>query len=331
MHTELERKRRRSSTRSSEDLDIEQKPNVKKRLHEYMELKMDLLDLDISDIHSESDPTDAIKLLYSNSFTVVKKLLKPHFTVVKMAADQYCQLGLHPGSVGNGVLVSAESVDSLLNQMSVTGKWDNTRFLRKAIGSIPRSAPERGVAEAILSHYNLHLAIYEKATLLKDALVKKKEAKSEEEEKALGGNAELVPLKITAKKAFNKFTCEDCHRLQVELLSTAYCIPKEKIICDDADESHSTTVTFLIPSWYTNDIVLSSTQLETLWALLQLAIIEVSIPGVFTFSPSVGCFLALLKKSSAFTADLLRVTEVRVVQLYTQSMNHNAVSNNTHC
>ena len=315
MHTELERKRPRSSTRSSEDLDIERKPSVKKRLHEYMELKMDLLNLDISDLHSESDPTDAIKLLYSNSLTVIKKLLKPHFAAVKMAADQYCQLGLHRGTVGDGVLASAEFVDSLLNQMSVNGMWDNTRFLRKAIGSIPQSVPERGVAEAILSHYNLHLAVYEQATLLKDALVKKKEAKSEEEGKGLGENAELAPLKITAMKAFNNFTCEDCHRLQVQLLSTAYGIPKEKITCVDANETNSTTVTFLIPRWYTNDIVLSSTELETLWALLQLGIIEVSIPRVFTFSPSVGCFLTLLRKSKAFTADLLRVTEVRVVRL----------------
>ena len=313
MHTELERKRRRSSTRSSEDLDIERQPSTKKQLHEYMELKMDLVELDVSDLSSESDHTDAIKLLYVNSLTVIKKLLKPHFPAIKMAANQYCQVGLHRGTVGESVLASAESVDSLFNQMSVTGMWDNTRFLRKAIGSIPRSAPERGVAETILSHYNLHLAVYERATLLKDALAKRKKSKSEKKRKPLGENAKLVALKVTSVKAFDSFTCEDCHRLQVQLLSTAYGIPKEKIACDDADEGHSTTVTFLIPSQYTNDVIRHSVQLETLWALLQLGIIEVSIPGVFTFSPSVGCFLRLLRESKAFTADLLRVTEVRVV------------------
>ena len=287
---------------------------MKKQLHEYMQLKMDLMELDVSDLRYESDPTDAVKLLYSNSLTVIKKLLKPHFAAVKMAADQYCQLGLHQGTMGEGVLASAESVDSLLHQMSVTGMWDNTRFLRKAIGSIPRSSPERGVAEAILSHYNLHLAIYQRATLLKDALAKRKKSKSEKKRKPLEENAKLVPLKVTAVKAFDNFTCEDCHQLQVQILSTAYGIPKEKITCDDADESHSTTVTFLIPSQYTNVVVQRSIQLETLWALLQLGIIEVSIPGVFTFSPSVACFLTLLRESKAFTADLLRVTEVRVVQ-----------------
>ena len=302
-----------SSTRSSEDLDIERQPSVKKLLHEYMELKMDLMELDVSDLGSESDPTDAIKLLYSNSLTVIKKLLNPHFAAVKMAANQYCQLGLHRGTVGESILASTESVDSLFNQMSVTGMWDNTRFLRKAIGSIPRSAPERGVAETILSHYNLHLAVYERATLLKDALAKRKKSMSEKKRKPPLKNAELVALKVTSVKAFDSFTCEDCHRLQVQLLSTAYGIPKERITCDDADEGHSTTVTFLIPSQFTNDIVLSSTHLETLWALLQLSIIEVSIPGVFTFSPSVGCFLTLLRRSKVFTADLLKVTEVRVV------------------
>ena len=273
---------------------------------------MDLLELDISDLHSESDPTDAIKLLYSNSLTVIKKLLKPHFAAVKMAADQYCQLNLHRGTVGDGVLASAESVDSLLNQMSVNGMWDNTRFLRKAIGSIPRSSPERGVAETILSHYNLHLAIYEQATLLKNALGKRKKSKSEKKIQAVGVNDKLIPLKITAMKAFDKFTCEDCHRLQVKILGTAYGIPQEKIVCYGAEESRSTTVTFLIPGQCTNDIVMRSTQLETVWVALQLGIIEVFIPGLFTFSPSVGCLLALLRRSK-FTADLLTVTEVRVV------------------
>ena len=271
---------------------------------------MDLIAQDISDLCPDSDPSDVIRLLYFNLLTIITSLLKPHFTQVKLAADKYYQLGLHQGAVGEGVIASAESVDTLLSQMSVTGMWDKTLFLKKAVDSIPKSAPERDVAQAVLSHYNLHLAIYKRATLLKDALAK--ESGSEEEERAPREKTKLVQLKITALKAFNTFTCEDCHRLQVRLLSTEYGIPEEKIISHNVEERCSTTVTFLVPGQYTSNIMQRSTQLDTVWILLELRIIEVSIPGVFTFIPSEDCFLTLLKGRKAFSADLLSVTEVKV-------------------
>ena len=310
MHTELQRKRRKSSTQSSEELELEERPNVKKQMHKFLDMKMDLLDQDITYLSFESDPKVTIKLLYENALAAISDLLEPHLKAVKKAAVRFHRLGLHQGAVVDDVIGSANSIDSLLDQMSVTGMWDKTRFLMRAVGSIPRSAPERGVAEAILSHYHLHLAIYERATLLKDALAK--ESESEEEGKAPRENTKLVPLKITSLKAFGSFTCEDCHRLQARILSTAYGIPEEKIIGHDMEERHSTTVTFLIPGCYTNVILQRSTQLDTVWILLEISIIEVSIPGVFTFSPSVGCFLTLLRGSKTFTADLLGVTEVRV-------------------
>ena len=308
---ELPLKRSRSSTRSSEDLELQhfaKKPN----LHDYMKLKTDLLAQDFSDLRSESNPNDIIKLLYGNALTVIKKLLKPHFAEVKMAADQHCQLGLHRGAVVESAIGSAESVDSLLSQMSVIRMWNDTRFLRKAVGAIPVSATERGVAEAILSHYNLHLAIYERATLLKDAIAKVSE--SEREGSSPRQDDTLVPLKITALQAFDNFTCEDCYRLQVRVLSTAYGIPPEKIVCYDAEESHSTTVTFLIPSQCARNVIQRSVRFETVWILLEQCIIEVFIPGVFTFSPSVHFFLTLLRERKTFTADFLAVTEVRFLQ-----------------
>ena len=270
---------------------------------------MDLLDQDISDLCSESDPTVIIKLLYVNTISTISKLLKPHLDAVKKAADRVHQVDLHQGTVVENEISSADSIDSLLRQMSVTRMWDKTRFLRKAVGSIPRSSPERGVAEAILSHYNLHLAIYEQATLLKDALAK--ESESEEEGKPPAEDTKLVPLKITARTAFNKFTCEDCHRLQAQVLSTQYGIPEERII--NVEERCSTTVTFLIPGQYTSNIMQRSAQLDTVWILLELRVIEVSIPGLFTFSPSVDCFLTLLRGRKAFSADLLSVTQVRIL------------------
>ena len=309
---ELPLKRSRSSTRSSEDLELQH--FVKKaNLHDYMKLKMDLLAQDFSDLRSESDPTVIIKLLYGNALTVIKTLLKPHFAKVKMAAEQHCQLGLHQGAVGESAIGSAKSIDSLLSLMSVVRMWDSTRFLRKAVGAIPVSATERGAAEAILSHYNLHLAIYERATLLKDALAKESESETEGSSPRQEDDT-LVPLKITAVKAFDNFTCEDCYRLQVRILSTAYGIPPEKIVCYDAEESRSTTVTFLIPSQCARNVIRRSVQLETLWILLEQCIIEVFIPGVFTFSPSVDFFLTLLRGRKTFTADLLAVTEVRFLQ-----------------
>ena len=70
---------------------------------------------------------------------------------MKKAVSIFNHLGLHHAAVGKDIIESADSIHSLLNQMPVTGLWDETRFLRKIIGTIPQSAPEREVAEAILS------------------------------------------------------------------------------------------------------------------------------------------------------------------------------------
>lgn len=126
----------------------------------------------------------------------------------------------------------------------------------------------------------------------------------------------LVPLKITSPKAFDRFTCEDCYILQVQVLKKAYGIPEERIIFHKAEDGHSTTVTFMIPRQYVPNVIQHSGQLDTVWILLELDIIEVSIPGVFTFIPSVGYFLSLLRGSTPFTADLLGVTEVRDLQAW---------------
>ena len=268
---------------------------------------MDLQYRDFSDLSSESDHNEIIRLLYGNTLATVSKLLEPHLKAVKEEAVRLCQLGLHKGTAVENDFASADSINSLLGLVSEM--WDKTRFLRKAVNSIPRSASERGVAEAIVLHYKLHLDIYKQATLLKDAL--EKESEREKEEKCPGEDTKLMPLIITSRKLFDDFSCEDCHRLQARLLSTEYGIPEEKIFPDHV-EPHCTAVTFLVPSQFTDNIIKCNTQLSTVWVLLELSIIEVSIPGVFTFSPSVGCFLTLLRGRKAFATDLLSVTEVRV-------------------
>ena len=265
---------------------------------------MDLLAHDISDLRCESDPNDIIRLLYSNALGVITKLLEPHLVDVKKEANRLCRLDLHHVKVPETMIATSASVEGLLNQMSVTEKWDNTRFLRKAVAAIPRSAPEREVAEVILSHYNLHLVHYERAKLLKESL------HSGKQELSTDKNTKLVPLEITIPKSFNDVTCEDCHHLQVCVLSTAYGIPEESIICYGAEERHSTTIIYLIPQQYISEIMQRNAQLETVWVLLELDVIEVAIPEVFLFKPSVEYFLKLLRESRTFTVDLLAVTEV---------------------
>ena len=306
--TDLPRKHHRPSTQSSEDLEL-QEPVAKKLLYDYKALKRDQLVQDFSDLHSESDPEVIIKLLYGNALATISKLLQPHLKEVKETAVRFHHLRLHHVSAGVDIIESADSIDSLLRQMSVTGMWDQTRFLRKAIASIPQSASDQEVAEAILFHYDQHLAIYKRATLLKDAIPK--ESGTKEEARVPVESNKLIQLKITSRKAFDGFSCEDCCILQVRGLKRAYGIPEEKIICREVEDGHSTTITFLIPHQYVHDVIQCSGRLDTIWILLELDIIEVSIPGVFTFTPLVGCFLSLLRGSKPFTADLLGVTEVR--------------------
>ena len=307
---ELTRKRHRSSTQSSEECELHQSV-AKKSLPDYTTIKMDLLAQDISDLHFASDPKVIIKLLYGNAIATISDLLEPHLKAVKKAAGRFYRLGLHHVAVVEDTIQSADSIDSLMSRLSVGGMWDQTHFLRKAVASIPHSAPEKGIAETILEHYHLHLGIFERSTLLKDALTK--ESESEEDVEVPTEANKLVPLQITSPKVLDKFSCEDCHILQVQGLKKAYGIPEEKTICCNGEERHSTTVTFMVPCQYVHNVIQHSGRLDTVWILLELAIIEVSIPGVFTFIPSVGCFLSLLRGSKPFTADLLGVTEVRVM------------------
>ena len=195
---------------------------------------MDLLAQDITDLRSESDPEVIIKLLYGNALATISDLLEPHLKAVKKEAGRLLRLGLHHVALTEDIIKSADSVDSLLKQMLVTGMHDQTRFLRKFIGTIPYSAPERGIAEAVLSHYHIHLAIYERATLLKDAHTEKSESKEDVEAPTEANK--LAPLEITSQKAIDSFSCEDCYILQVRALNKAYGIPEEKIICRDVKE-----------------------------------------------------------------------------------------------
>lgn len=280
-------------------------------MDEYMKMKMDLERQDMKCVRAKGD--QAIRLFYANALSRIVRLLEPHLHAVIDAADTYLQLGLHEEEeiVKQCDVKSAESISELLNQMSVKAKWDCTTFLQQAVDAIPAKAIEREVAEAILSHYNLHLAIYEKATLLKDNLTKKKQTESGDEGQQVLASTELVSMELTSSKPLAEFTCEDCHDLQIRIVSKAIGIPAEKIICHDAVECQSTTVTFLVPNRFTCLIMQRTTQLETVWVLLELDIIEVAILG-FTFKPSIRCFLKLLRGSKPFTADLLGVTEVRL-------------------
>ena len=229
---ELSRKCHRSSTRSSDDLVLQS--IAKKSLPDYTAIKMDLLARDMSDLCLEFDPKVIIKLLYGNALATISDLLEPHLKAMKRTAGRRHHLGLHQVSAGEDIIESADSIDSLLNRMSVTGMWHETRFLRKAIASIPQSASDREVAEAILFHYDQHLAIYKRATLLKDALTEKSE-KVEEVEASTEGK-KLVPLELPSSKTFDSLLREDCHILHVRGINAAYGIPEEKIICHDVKE-----------------------------------------------------------------------------------------------
>ena len=191
---ELSRKRCRSCTRRSDDLVLQQSV-AKKSLPDCTSTKMDLFARDMSDLHFESDPEVIIKLLYDNALATISDLLEPHLKAVKKEAGRLLHLGLHHVALTEDIIESADSVDSLFKQMSVTRMYYQTRFL--------------------------------------------------------------------------------------------------------------------IPHQYVHNVIQRSGRLDAVWILLELDIIEVSIPGVFTFIPSVGCFLSLLRGSKPFTADLLGVTEVR--------------------
>ena len=278
-----------------------------------MKMKMDLEAQDVKSIQGQCDPVRATKLLYANAHKRLERLLEPYLHQVKGAAETYIQLELLDEKETEKPcdIQSTNTISELLSRMSTRSAWRNTTFLQQAIDAIPAMASEREIADGILSHYSNHLHVYETSTRLKDDLARKHESDSEDEGKRMEVSRNLVPVEITSSKSFAKFTCQECCQLQVRILSAAFGIPGEAIICHDAAERQSTTVIFLVPNGSIYAVMQRTTQLETVWVLLELDVIEVAIPG-FTFKPTVGCFLALLRGSKRFTADLLGVTEVRL-------------------
>ena len=272
---------------------------------EHMKMEMDLEVQDVKSIQGLCDPGRVIKLFYMNALFRLIQLLESHRTAVKDRANKYILLGLLEKEevVKTCDIQSTESISELLDQMSISKKWNSTCFLQQAVDAIPAKAMERERAEAILTHYNSHLEMYERAILLKDQFPRKTEV--------VAASKDLVPLEITSSKSFSKFTCKACCNLQARILSETFGIPADEIICHDAVERQSTTVIFLVPNGFIYVIMQHTTRLETVWTLLELDVIEVAISG-FTFKPTVGCFLALLRGSKPFTADLLGVTEVRL-------------------
>ena len=304
----LPRKQSRSSASSGE---TPSSSAEKRTQDEYKKMQQDLEKQDFRSMRERCCPDRAIRLLYANAHKRLVQLLKPHLDAVKDAADTYIQLGLHEAEGEKPCdIQSVQRISELINQMSTRSTWDSTCFLQQAVDAIPAMAIEREVAEAILAHYNCHLDIYNQAKLLKDHLTTKR-SESNNEGKEIIEFEELVPVKITSSKPYDEFTCKDCHHLQARILSQAYSIPEDQIICYDALPCQSTTVIFLVPNGFIYVIMQHTTRLETVWTLLELDVIEVAISG-FTFKPTVGCFLALLRGSKPFTADLLGVTEVRL-------------------
>ena len=288
-------------------------PAEKRTMDEYMKMLTDLEIQDVKSIQGQCDPVRATKLLYANAHKRLERLLEPYLREVKGAAETYIQLQLldDKGTEKPCDIQSAQSISELLSRMSTRSTWRSTTFLQQAVDAIPAMAFEREIADAILSHYSHHLGVYERSTLLKDDLAQKQESDSEEDVKRMVASGYLVPVEITSSKPFAEFTCQNCCQLQVRILSAAFGIPDKVVICHDAVERQSTTVIFLVPNGFIYAIMQRTTQLETVWVLLELDVIEVAISG-FTFKPTVGCFLALLKGSKSFTADLLGVTEVRL-------------------
>ena len=165
-----------------------------------------------------------IWLLYCNTLRNISQHLEPHLQAVKEEAVKYYQLGIHQGMLEESAIRSAESIQSLLQQMSVPSMWDNTRFLTKAAGVIPPSAPERETVKLILSYYNLHLFFYKRATQLKAS-------ESKEERKALS-EVTKMHMNISLSTASNTFMSEDYCQYLARLLSECLGIPEEKMSFD---------------------------------------------------------------------------------------------------
>lgn len=215
------------------------------------------------------DPCRIMKFLYFNTYKRIRSILvREELYVEDIIRAAETLIHLEMAEVDRSKPLKLESIDQVLEVLSLPSQWDDTLLLDNLIGHF--TAEKRSQAEKLLRRYEGYLNVYYKCTKVADDPVQNVEASSSQ-----------VPLEVTSLQEFDEFSKENYRKLDV-CLRMVFQIPKCKMAVNGARSGNSTTVSFLVNKDFIQSIMLKTcTDPLTLWVFLELRISRVRIPDLF--------------------------------------------------
>ena len=221
---------------------------------------------------------DVLKSLYVGPYTIIVQLLNPHLTKTQEIVNQLISLGRIEDKKSEEVN-QRNSVAELSKYLELDKKWNDLSCLYNLISClyVPNKEMYHEAFE-LLDHYNEHLIAYRYVI----AAVKKR-LKALRRSSCPPPKEGMIKVEITVRDSISELTYKDCLDLWRMILVEGAGIPRDEIIWGSARTTQSTTVTFYVSQVYKQAIIVTVTRGSTLWAMLDLGVIKVAIPGIVEF------------------------------------------------
>ena len=250
------------------------------------------------------DAKSVMESLYQTRVRIISDLLKSFKVEVINGAV---------GVISAGILVKgkkvedvkfAESTEEVLSNLDIPRKWNDLSVLRSLLTAIQVVHPSSyQAATAVLDHYQDHLILYQRTEIM----MKNKQSL---QDAATSLGQDEVEVKITLKDSIFQLRYESCDDLWLVVLAEGSGIPRHQIKLGSALPGNSSVITFHIPKRYIGHIMKATQKGPVIWAMLELRVIRIEVPGYFNFEVNWNTATLPIRDSLLTNRDLFRNTKV---------------------
>ena len=236
--------------------------------------------------------------------SLIQKLLKPFQEEVIEEAI---------GIINDGILLkgkkeedvrSAKFTEEIFEYLDIPKEWNDIAVLRDLLDAV--QVVDNGCYQAVtanLDHYHHHLVLYHRVK----EMIRNKQ--SLQDAATLPGQDE-VEVKITLKDSIHRLHYESCDDLWLVVLAEGSGIPRHQIKYGSALPGNSSVITFHISKRYIRHIMEATQKGPVIWAMLELRVIRIKVPGYFIFEVNWNTATLPIRDSLLTNRDLFRNTKV---------------------
>ena len=252
------------------------------------------------------DAENVMASLYQSTVSMITKLLEPFCAEIIEEAVDVINYGIHIQDKKAEDIKSAKSTKDAFAKLEISKKWDDTSILRKLLSAVQVVRPDLyKVVIAAFDHYVSHLVLYRKVKIMMKNIESLKSAVT------LPGKDE-VEARITVSDSIFQLQYDTCDDLWLVILAEGSGIPRDKIKCTSARPGNSSIITFHIPKHYIRHIMEATCKGPVVWAMLELKVIRIEIPGYFQFEVNWRTAILAVRDSLLSNQDLFRNTKVYI-------------------